>query len=62
MLSIVDLTEVVGVVVDLEVGAQVVAGVDSEVVDLVEEAQVASGKIEREKVNTLPSINSVAEL
>lgn len=49
-------------VVDLEVGARVVVGVDSEVVDLAEEVQVASGKIETEKVNTLPSVNSVAEL
>lgn len=62
MLSRVDLTEAVGVVVDLEVGARVVVGVDSEVVDSVEEAQVASGKIEREKVNTLLCIISVVEL
>ena len=62
MLSRVDLTEAVGVVVDLEVAAQVEVGVDSEVVDLVEGAQAASGKIETGKVNTLPSINSVAGL
>lgn len=47
MLSIVDLTGVVGVVVDSEVGARVVVGVDLAVVDLAEGAQVASGKIEK---------------
>lgn len=53
---------VVGVVADSEVEARVVDGVDSEVVDLAEVEQVASGKIETEKVNTLLHINSVAEL
>lgn len=53
---------VVGVVVDLEGEVLVVDGADSEVVDLAEVEQVASGKIESEKVNTLLHINSVAEL
>lgn len=54
--------EDVGVGVDLGVEVQGVDGVDLVVVDLVEEVQVDVGKIEREKVNTLPLINSVAEL
>lgn len=41
---------------------EVVVGVDLEVDDLVEGVQVDVGKIEREKVNTLPSIKSVWEL
>ncbi len=54
--------EDVGVVVDLVVEVQEVDGVDLVVVDLAEEVRVDVGKIEREKVNTLPLINSVAEL
>lgn len=52
----------VGVAEDLVDEVQGVDGVVFEEVDLAEGVQVASGKIEREKVNTLPSINSVAEL
>ncbi len=53
-----------GEVVDdlVEEVLEVVVGVDLVVDDLVEEVQVDVGKIEREKVNTLPLIKSAREL
>lgn len=60
--EIVDQMVAVGVAEDLVDEVQGVDGVVFEEVDLAEGVQVASGKIEKEKVNTLPSINSVAEL
>ncbi|MCB9807110.1 hypothetical protein H6768_04460 [Candidatus Peribacteria bacterium] len=60
--EIVDQMVAAGVAEDLVDEVRGVDGVVFEEVDLAEGVQVASGKIEREKVNTLPSINSVAEL
>ena len=59
-----DLVEVVGGLGVDDSGAEVleVDGDDSGVDDSDEEAQVASGKIENIKVNTLPSLNRVREL